>query len=148
MNYWRSLTPYRPCSNGQVERYNRTLLQLIRCHLKGKWDEDLPILTGALRSLPNRSTGLTPNLMMLGREVRQPMDLVFDFKGNDGPTSSHTSMSEILKTTRCGFPQITGDTIPSKTEIQTRPFRSNTKELGALNLNALYWRTSTLRMMS
>ena len=24
-------TPYRPCSNGQVERYNRTLLQLIRC---------------------------------------------------------------------------------------------------------------------
>ena len=35
-------TPYPPCSNGQVERYNRTLLQLIRCHLKDntRWDED------------------------------------------------------------------------------------------------------------
>ena len=27
-------TPYRPCSNGQVERYNRTILQTIRCHLR------------------------------------------------------------------------------------------------------------------
>ena len=65
-------TPYRPCSNGQVERYNRTLLQLIRCHLKENvtdWDKDLPILAGAIRSLPNRTTGLTRNLMMLGREV-------------------------------------------------------------------------------
>ena len=37
-------TPYRPCSNGQVERYNRTVLQLIRCFLKRNqqnWDEPL-----------------------------------------------------------------------------------------------------------
>ena len=29
-------TPYRPCSNSQVERYNRTLLQIIRCYLDEK----------------------------------------------------------------------------------------------------------------
>lgn len=76
-------TPYHPSSNGQVERYNCTILQMMRCHLKGnntKWDEDLPIRTGAIRALPNRTTGFTPNLMMLGREVRQPLDLVFDIK--------------------------------------------------------------------
>ena len=36
-------TPYRPCSNGQVERYNRTLLNMIRSSIDGKvmeWDEE------------------------------------------------------------------------------------------------------------
>ena len=73
-------TPYRPCSNGQVERYNRTLLQVIRCYLDGKiadWDKDLGIFTGAIRSLPNRQTGFTPNMLMLGREVAQSTDLMF-----------------------------------------------------------------------
>ena len=72
-------TPYRPCSNGQVERYNRTLLQLIRCFLKGNqkyWDEHLQQLAGAIRSTVNRSTGFTPNMMMLGREVMLPVDLM------------------------------------------------------------------------
>ena len=60
-------TPYRPCSNGQVEHYHRTLLQRIRCHTKqnSSWDEDLPILTSAIRSVPNRTTGFTPNLLLV-----------------------------------------------------------------------------------
>ena len=73
-------TPYRPCSNGQVERYNRTLLQIMRCYLNenvANWDKDLEILTGAIRSLPNRQSGFTPNMLMLGREVPQPVDLMF-----------------------------------------------------------------------
>ena len=71
--------PYHPCSNGQVERYNRTLLQLIRCFLKGNqqdWDQYLQQLAGAIRSTVNRQTGFTPNLMMLGREVMLPVHLL------------------------------------------------------------------------
>ena len=52
----------------------------MRCYLKGN---NKTIITGAIRALPNRTTGLTPNLMMLGREVRQPLDLVFDIKSNN-----------------------------------------------------------------
>ena len=76
-------TPYRPCSNGQVERYNRTLLQLIRCFLKGNqkhWDDHLQQLAGAIRSTVNRSTSFTPNMMMLGREVMLPVDLMIAAK--------------------------------------------------------------------
>ena len=73
-------TPYHPSSNGQVERFNRTLLQMIRCYV-GKnqrdWDKYLPLLTAAYRSSPHACTGFTPNRMMLGREVYQPQDLLF-----------------------------------------------------------------------
>ena len=73
-------TPYRPSANGQVERANRTLLQAIRCYIgrtQNKWDEYLPQIAGAMRSTVNRSTGYTPNKLMLGREVNQPADLLY-----------------------------------------------------------------------
>jgi len=72
-------TPYRPCSNGQVERYNRLLLQLVRCYLRGKqntWDEDLQLLAAAIRAMPNRQTGFSANLLFLGREVNSPVELL------------------------------------------------------------------------
>jgi hypothetical protein len=72
-------TPYRPCSNGQVERQNRTILQCIRCYNHGvqrHWDRDLPLISMAIRSTVNRSTGFTPNFMMLGREISLAEDLL------------------------------------------------------------------------
>ena len=73
-------TPYHPVSNGQVERFNRSLLQMIRCYTEKDqsiWDEQLSLLLAAYRSTPHQSTGVSPNLMMLGREVHQLTDLVF-----------------------------------------------------------------------
>ena len=73
-------TPYHPSSNGQCERYNRTILQMVRCFMTGNvkdWDVHLPILMGALRSVPNRNTGYTPNMLMFGREVWGPENLIF-----------------------------------------------------------------------
>lgn len=57
-------SPYHPSSNWQVERYDRVLLQMIRCYIEGKvrnWDVDLPLLVMALHATENRSTGYTPN---------------------------------------------------------------------------------------
>ena len=39
------------------------------------WDELLPYATSAYRSTPQESTGETPNMMMLGRELRLPIEL-------------------------------------------------------------------------
>ena len=72
-------TPYHPASNGQVERYNRVILQMIRCYLNKNnrdWDYHLPWLVGALHSTEHRQTGFTPNKMMLGREVLKPLDIL------------------------------------------------------------------------
>ena len=72
-------TAYRPSSNGQVERYNRTLLQIIRCYLKkgqDHWDEFVQLAAAAIRSTVNRMTRYTPNRLMLGREVNVPLSLM------------------------------------------------------------------------
>ena len=63
-------TPYHPASNGQVERFNQSLLQMIRCYTEKDqsiWDEQLSLLLAAYRSTPHQSTGVSSNLMMLGR---------------------------------------------------------------------------------
>ena len=68
-------TPYRPCSNAQAERYNRTVLQMIRSYTgedQKRWDEHLHLIGMAIRSMINRSTGFTANCLMLGREVSIP----------------------------------------------------------------------------
>ena len=69
-----------PRGNGQVERFNRTLLRMIKAYLRGEqkeWDLHLGCLAGAYRATPNESTRLTPNLLTMGREVRLPAELVF-----------------------------------------------------------------------
>lgn len=74
-------SPRNPKCNGQVERFNRTLISMIKSYLKGEqtnWDLNLGCLAGAYRASPHETTGLTPNLLMLGREVRFPSCITKD----------------------------------------------------------------------
>ena len=73
-------SPYHPMSNGQTERMNRSILQAVRCLTEKRvtdWDLYLSQIGGAIRSTVNRSTGFTPNKLMLGREVFKPVDLIY-----------------------------------------------------------------------
>ena len=92
-------TPYRPSANGQVERYNRTLMDAVRCYIKDsqdQWDLHLQQIAGALRSSVNRSTGYTANRLMLGREVNTPAYLMFP----QPAVESHTTDQFVAKLTR------------------------------------------------
>jgi len=69
-----------PAGNGQVERFNRTMLSMVRAYLVGEqedWDQHLACLAAAYRSTPHESTKLSPNLLALGREVRMPASLIY-----------------------------------------------------------------------
>uniref|UniRef100_A0A3P9KFW8 Gypsy retrotransposon integrase-like protein 1 n=1 Tax=Oryzias latipes TaxID=8090 RepID=A0A3P9KFW8_ORYLA len=72
-------TPFRPQSDGQVERFNATLQKTLaataeRCHWD--WDIMIPYALMPYRATKHSSTGLTPNMMLFGREITEPMDLV------------------------------------------------------------------------
>jgi len=68
-----------PEGNGKVERFNKTLVRMIRSYLHDEqtdWDLYLGCLAGAYRATPHEATGITPNLMMLGRETRMPGEVI------------------------------------------------------------------------
>ena len=72
--------PYRPQSDGMVERFNWTLTQMLATFAKGHggdWDEHLPFFMLAYRSTVHESTGCTLNQMVFGREVTLPVNLMF-----------------------------------------------------------------------
>ena len=73
-------TSHNPRCNGQPEKFNHTLVRMIKAYLKGEqtdWDLNLGCLAGAYRATVNPSTGCTPNLLMMGREVRLPSEIMY-----------------------------------------------------------------------
>ena len=71
-------TPFRPSANGQVERTNRSAGQYLRCFINNKpstWDLYIEDFAACVRSTVNRSTGYTPNMLFLGREIPAAIDL-------------------------------------------------------------------------
>ena len=69
-----------PKGNGQTERFNKTLVQMIRAYLtreQNEWGLNLGCLAAAYRATPNESSKMTPNLLMLDKQVRLPAEVAF-----------------------------------------------------------------------
>ena len=64
-----------------VERYNRTLktqLSLFVAEHQKDWDKYVPLLLMAYRTATHAATHFTPARLMMGREIRTPIDLVYE----------------------------------------------------------------------
>ena len=74
---------YNPQSNGQVERFNETLVVMLSMYVtkhQTDWDQYLNILKGAYMSAPHPITGYTPNYLLYGRELKLPIDTIVSAK--------------------------------------------------------------------
>ena len=73
-------TPYHPMGNGSVERFNRTLGNMIRAlppEAKCHWPRHLQTLTFMYNCTVHETTGYPPFYLMYGRVPRLPVDILF-----------------------------------------------------------------------
>ena len=72
-------TPRHPESDGMVERMNATLQNILAMFVEdaqNDWHLFLSVVTAAYRATVHKATGFTPNMIVFGRELVLPQDLV------------------------------------------------------------------------
>lgn len=80
-------TPYHPQSDGMIERFNRTLQQMLAMFAnsnRNDWDDHLPYVMFAYRTKVQDSTKCTPSLLMFGREINVPIDILVGDPNHNG----------------------------------------------------------------
>ena len=93
-------TPYHPMGNGQVERFNQTLLQMLGTlqeNQKSDWKAHVPTLVHAYNATFHDSTGFSPYFLMFGRHPRLAIDA---FLGLNSDSLNSTSQTEYIRKLR------------------------------------------------
>jgi hypothetical protein len=98
----RFATPGHPESMGAVERWNRTLKNMLNKNIQEhgrEWDVHLPYLLFAYREVPHTTTGLSPYQLVYGRIPRGPLSLLKNsWTGEETiPTSASQSVETYLQ---------------------------------------------------
>ena len=73
-------SPYHPQGNGQVERYNRVIADMVSKYCSDNpqvWDEVLPYLNFVYNTTVHRTTRATPFALVYGQECQYPIDLFY-----------------------------------------------------------------------
>ena len=98
-------TAYHPQSDGLVERFNRTLLNMLAKSAaddRREWDTRLPYVLFAYRTSPQESTRYSPYYLLYGREAALPT--VVDVGATDrAVVAVHTYAEEVTEKLRAAW---------------------------------------------
>lgn len=105
-------TPYHAMGNGQTERFNRTLLDMLGTLMpeqKQDWKKYVSTLVYSYNCTRHETTKATPFELMFGRTARLPIDSVFE-KADDTDRKSDDYIKELkdrMSKTRAAVEKVT-----------------------------------------
>ena len=93
-------TPYHPMGNGQVERFNQTLLRMLGTldnSKKSDWKSYVPSLVHAYNATRHDTTGFSPFYLMFGRHPRLAIDAFLGIDQNQVKSSDRSEYAKQLR---------------------------------------------------
>ena len=123
-------TPYHPRSDGMIERFNRTVEAMLSLWVNKSqtdWDEHLALLAMAYRSAEHETTKETPNTMMLGREVRMPVDLLVG-SSPENPTTPNEYAQNLQEKLMLAH-EVARETVGQQMRAQKRHYDRNVEQV-------------------
>ena len=95
-------TPYHPMGNGQVERFNQTLIRMLgtlESPLKSDWNYYVSPLVHAYNATRHDSTGFSPFFLMFGYHPRLAVNAFFGLENTRGTPRNQV---EYVNKLQCG----------------------------------------------
>ena len=101
-------TPYKPSTNGMVERFHKTLNSMLAKVISADqrdWCEHVPAAMAAYRASSHETTGFSPNFLMFGREARLPVDVIQGrtMDGDEQPSTVDEFVERLTDRTQRAF---------------------------------------------
>ncbi|CAD5210295.1 unnamed protein product [Bursaphelenchus okinawaensis] len=115
-------TPYHPAGNGQVERQNRTLADMLAHYVSTggtDWNEFVPLVCYAFNTSTHPNTGYTPFELLYGRPPRSPIETEARELFSGEQENETESVPEVLETVN--QPNLPGN----QPNLQQEPKRTN-----------------------
>jgi len=123
-------TPMRPQANGKVERFNRTLISMLRSYCKYQqncWDEYLQKAMIAYRSSVQSISDFRPKKMVFGREIKLPLQAAVGIPAPETDVRDLDRYVQCLKSKLKGVHNLARGNLKTAVVYQKKRYDSNCK---------------------